>query len=217
MTIAGIALLATAAALAWIIARLRPEHRPIALALTVGLAADVVRAILVRYFPPNLNPDSPLRTGAALAAAYVDRALFIVWPFALAAAAVRVLARWPAWPFAIGYVVAASVLIAGYPSLRHETLRKTYLALDLLVLVPATGALAAWWIRGWRSARAGEPPRADYSGRAVAMLVAGQIGIVISGPYRIGLFGEAWELAIVGYVLIIGAVVLLQLLEVLTW
>ena len=49
------------------------------------------------------------------------------------------------------------------------------------------------------------------------MLVAGQIGIVIAGPYRIGLFGEAWELAIVGYVLIIGAVVLLQLMEVLTW
>ena len=41
-----------------------------------------------------------------------------MWPFALAAAAVRVLARWPAWPFAIGYVVAASALIAGYPSLR---------------------------------------------------------------------------------------------------
>ena len=39
------------------------------------------------------------------------RALFIAWPCAIAAAAVRVLARRRAWPVAIGYAVAVALLV----------------------------------------------------------------------------------------------------------
>jgi hypothetical protein len=145
-----------------------------------------------------------------------DRALFIAWPCAIAAAAVRVLARRRAWPVAIGYAVAVAVLVLGYPALRFAALRQAYLAIELSALAIGVVAVSAWWRQGWPSVRAGERQPLDVSGRVAAVLVLGHFAAVVSGPYRIDLFGEGWALAQLAYVVIFSAVFLLQFGEVLT-
>lgn len=209
-------LITTAAALAWTIARRRPEHRPIALALSVGLVADAGQALLIHSFPPNLDPSAPLRTGGRLIAAYLGRALYLAWPYALAAAATTVLGHRRAWPLALLYAAGVAVVVLGYSWIRFDVLRKTYLALELVALAFGVASLARWYAAGWRRGRAGKPEPADFTGRTAAMLVAGQFVIVVTGPYRFELFGESWAIAQIGYAILLSAVVLLELGEVIT-
>jgi hypothetical protein len=143
MRLALYLLSAVATALAWIVARRRAEHGPIAWALSIALAADIGRAVLLAWVlpPPNLAPSTPPLEGALRIAIYADRALFAAWPAALAAVALRVLARRPAWPVAIGYVASVAVLVGWYPALRFDALRKAYLAIELAAGFVGFGAL----------------------------------------------------------------------------
>ncbi len=207
---------AAATVLAWRIGTTRPQHRPIAWALSVHFGASVVRALILSRFPANPDPSAPQRTGAALAALYVSRALFIAWPYALAAAAVHVLARRRAWPVALVYIAAVGLLVLGYGWLRFDALRKAYLALELVALAIGLASVAKWYAAGWRRERAGKPEPVDFSGRIAAGLVLGHFATVVTGPYRFGLFGEAWAIAQLAYVVVLAVLILLQLLEVLT-
>jgi hypothetical protein len=190
-------LLTTAAVLlAWIVVRRVPHHRPIALALSVGLAAEIGRAALLAWVLPIPVPKEPLE-GCLRLAVYADRLLVLVWPFALAGAAVRVLARRPAWPMGIGYIVAAAALIVGYPALRFDALRRALLAIELAALLVGVGALMTWFRRAVRV-----DERGDVSIRTAAVLVLGHGAMVIT-TYAAGLFGEAWKVGQSAYLAVL--------------
>lgn len=200
--------LATAAAvLAWAVTLRRPSHRPVALALSAALLADLAgEALLAWVLPPaNLDRATPPLVGALRWAVYADRALFIVWPAALAALALRVLARRSAWPVAAGYMLAVAVLAFSYPSTRFDVLRQAYLLVELAALAIGVASLVAWHRRSWGI------ERADITTTIAIVLVLGHLASVVSGPYRVGLFGEAYDLNRLAYLAIFATVDLLQL------
>jgi hypothetical protein len=140
-------LAALAAVLAVVLARSRPEHRPIAIFLVASVAIDILRAYLRARF--DLGVPGPYE-GMRRAAFHVDEAGFVAWPAGLAALALVVFAHRPAWPpFALWSVVCVT-LIALYPSdlVRGPGLQRAYLAAYLggLATMIATGV--RWWTRG---------------------------------------------------------------------
>lgn len=197
-------LLAVAVALAWAMSARRREHRPIALALSVQTAAACARAALISFHPPNPDPSAPLRTGAALLAAYADRALVLVWPAALAALSLRTLAGVRAWPVALAYLGAAAYAIGAYPVLRFAALRRFYLAVDLLVLAVGVASIVAWGRRAWR--RQGPEVWHEVTAALIAAHIAGVL-VTYGGP----IFSpRGWEPMRAAYILILSAVVLLH-------
>ena len=211
MTLPLFALLLSAVALAWVVAlRRRPDHLPVALALSAALFAECGRAILVfRVLPPTPDPAHPL-TGWLRGAIYLDRALWLVWPAALAAASLRVLARRRIWPVAIVYVAAVAALCIGYPALRFDTLRRAYLACELVALTTAIGSLVTWFRQSYGQVRS------TITVLSAGLLSAGHFVAVVAGPYRFGLFGQVWELALIAYFATLLAVVAFHL-GVLIW
>lgn len=195
-------LLAVATVLAWLLARARRDHLPIALLLSTGLLCNVVRAGL-RAAVPTLatSPADPL-AGWARAAAHLDDLLFLAWPAGLAVVAVHVLARAPRWSWAPAAALAAIVagLAGAYPVTRGDVLRRCYLAAELAALAVGVFGVVQW-------ARRGE--RATPALLCAAFLVLGHF-VVLVGPYRFGLFGSAWYTAQVGYLLILVNLVLVQ-------
>lgn len=205
MTEALLSLLAAAAAVAWAVTRRRPEHRPIAFALSAAFLADVARVVLVYFFPPNLDLAAPLRTGSRLLAAYADRALYLVWPAALAGMALRVLAQRPAWPAAAAYVTASAYAIGSYASLRFDALRRFYLAAELVALLIGFAAFLTWLRRAWRK------ERPDLSVTIAALLVAAHLAAILSGPFTAGLFSAAaWAPMRGAYFVILAVVIVIQ-------
>src|SRR5258705_458631 len=88
-----------ATALAWVVARRRAEHRPIALLMTAGLASDVARRLLyVHALVPGYAraAGGPL-TGWARITAHVDNAFFLVWFAAFTAAAMAIFIKRRPW------------------------------------------------------------------------------------------------------------------------
>lgn len=63
MRVALYLLTAAMTILAWIVARRRPEHRPVALVLTLGLAFNLARAALLTWALPPPDPTSPPWSG----------------------------------------------------------------------------------------------------------------------------------------------------------
>jgi hypothetical protein len=196
-----------AVVLAWAVAMRRPSHRPIAWALSAGLAANMAQAVLLGRVlpPPNFDPSTPPFEGTLRWAVYVERALFIAWPALLAGVALRLLARRAAWPVAVGYVAAVIFLAVSYPWTRFDTLRRALLIIDLCALAVEIVSLAAWHFRTWRR------ERADIATTIAIVLIAGHFATVVAGPYRLGLFGEAWKLAQLVYFMNFATVTLLQL------
>ncbi|HSN97292.1 MAG TPA: hypothetical protein VLS89_03305, partial [Candidatus Nanopelagicales bacterium] len=154
---------------------------------------------------PAPNPEAtPPLADSLLWAVYLDGALFIAWPAALAACAVRVLAERRAWPVAIVYVAMSVALAASYPDARGSTLRLWYLAAVLGASLAGVASLAFWLRRHWGK------KRADLAVTVTALIVAGHLASVLAGPYRFGLFGAEWYLIQLAYLLLFSIVILLQ-------
>lgn len=197
-------LLGAAAALAWAIARKRSEHRPLAWALSVALLSEAIIEVLLEAFPPTLDPSAPPHQGTALLAVYANRALFLVWPGTLAALALRVLARAPAWPAGLAYLAASAYAIGSYPELRFESLRKFYLGVELTALLIGFVSMFAYGRRAWRK----ESP--DISVVCASLLVAAHFVAVLS-TYGGPVFPvTAWLPMRAAYLVILSTVVLLQ-------
>lgn len=86
IALVAFALSILACALAWALVRRRPEHRPVALLLTLGLFADIVRQALAVYAigPARASSGGAPLTGWARAAGHLDAALFTAYPAAMA-------------------------------------------------------------------------------------------------------------------------------------
>jgi len=200
MTYAG-AVVATL--LAWDVSRKRRAHRPIAVLLTFGLAADLARRAL-RVFvlvPAYAALNGAPASGMVRALAHVDQALFLGYPAALASVTLWVyLARRP-WPVMVVYVVAEVALIASYPVLRGEGVRKAYLGFQLACLAVAVGAFVHWMT--FRK----NPPTVTHW--IVALMMVVEIAGVAAGPWRLGLFVK-WDLAQMGYCMLYAMLILIQ-------
>jgi hypothetical protein len=197
-------IVSTAAAVcAWIETWRRASHRPVAVALSIGLAANVGRLVLMAWVlpPANFARDAPPISGPLVLAIYVDRALYLAWPAAVAALAVRVFTARRTWPVWLTWAAVCACLALSYPASRFDTLRRVYLAADLGAAVVSCGLLVPWW--------RGETP-ADLSTVSTAVLSAALLVWVLTGPHRYGLFAEAWNLSPYAYVLAMGSIVLLH-------
>jgi hypothetical protein len=195
------ALSGIAVALAWAAARRRPEHRPFAGLLTLGLVSDVIRLLLQRWVLPPPLLDNPPLTGWIRIAGYIDAALYVAWPIGIAAVALNTLAKRSMRPAIVAYVIVVAGLIIGYPTIRGDVLRKVLLGIELASMLVGLASILVWRRRSERS---------TITALCTSVIVVGHFGTVISGPYRFGLFGEAWFLAQVAYVLIYAVVIVLQ-------
>jgi hypothetical protein len=180
----GLSVLATV--LAWIVARHRPEHRPIAWLLGYGLATDAVRELIgARVLrPARVELAGAPFAGWTRAAFHVESALFLGWMVGVAAMAVWVFGKRRPWGLLVAWALAVTVLALGYPTVRGELLGKTYLALELAALCTSIGCFISW-----------------FAGRERARphhLIAGFIIIAelstLAGPFRFGVF-DAWDLS----------------------
>jgi hypothetical protein len=189
-----------AVVLAWAAARRRPEHWPFAGLLTLGLVSDVIRWALQRWVLPPL-PDNPPLTGWVRIAGDIDTALYVAWSIGIAAIALNTLAKRSMRPAIVAYVIVVAGLIIGYPTIRGEILRKVLLGIELASMLVGLASILVWRRRSERS---------TITAVCTSVLVAGHFGTILSGPYRFGLFGEAWFLAQVAYVLIYAVVIVLQ-------
>lgn len=178
-----------AVALAWLVARVRPDHRPVAALLTVGFLSDLARqALRVAVFVPAraVFAGAPY-TGWTRVAADVDNALFLAYPAAIVACMVVVLLRRRAWPVAVVWALAVAAMAVAYPMTRGAILSRCYLAAELAAVAVTIGSAVTWF---WRR----EVPTLTHG---VALLI-GVTEIAMLLPFRKGIF-TSWPLAQAAY------------------
>lgn len=198
---------AAAVLLAWACVLRTPAYRPVALALSAALSAELVREALTAWvlpMPPTSAEVARPLEGALRWAIYIDRAMFITWPAVLGACAVRVLAERRAWPVAIMYAGFVVILATSYPVARWGALRRWYLAVDITASLIGLASLITWLRRHWGT------KRPDLAVTTTAVLIAAHFTTIIAGPYRFGLFGPEWYLAQLAYLLMFCIVILLE-------
>ena len=167
----------------------------------LGLASDLILRALHRWvMPPPLLGNPPL-TGWVRIAGDIDTALYVAWPIGIAAVALKTLAKRSMRPPIVAYAIVVAGLIIGYPTIRGDVLRKVLLGIELASTLVGLASILAW-----RSRR----ERSTTTTLCTSILVVGHFGTVLAGPYRFGLFGEAWVLAQAAYVLIYAVVIVLQ-------
>ena len=201
------ALHAAAVILAWGCVRRVPAYRPVAFTLSVALAAELASEALIAWALPIPAPSqeiAPPYEGILRWAVYIDGALFIAWPAALAACALRVLAERREWPVALAYTAVSVALAASYPEVRGAALRRWYLGVDITASLIGLASLITWLRRHWGT------KRPDLAVTVTAVLVAAHFTTIIAGPYRFGLFGPEWYLAQLAYLLMFCLVILLE-------
>jgi hypothetical protein len=197
------ALSALATALAWVVARRRAEHRPIALLLTLGLASDAVRRLLFVYaIGPGyvVAAGGPL-TGAARGAFHVEQALFLAWPAAFTAAALAIFLKRRPWLVAGAWALMSGAVIVAYPTIRGASLQRVYLGVQAVSLAASCGFLLAWF----RSADRG----VAVAHGCIALVLVTELVSLMIGPWRADLF-TAWPIAQGSYAVVFLSLILMQ-------
>lgn len=186
----GILLASVVVVLAWVVSRRRPEHRPVAGVLTIGLVSDLARqALRVAVFVPARArfAGAPF-TGWTRVAADVDNALFLAYPAAIVALMVVVLLRRRPWPVAVVWALAVAALAVSYPASRGAVLSRCYLAAELAAVAVTVGSAVTWF---WRR----ESPTLTIG---IALLIGATEAATLL-PFSKGIFA-AWTLARASYV-----------------
>lgn len=185
--------------LAWLVARGRPDHRPVAALLTVGFASDLVRqALRVAVFvPARASFAGAPFTGWVRVAADVDNALFLAYPAAIVAVMVVVFLKRPAWPVAVVWALIVAALAIAYPASRGAVLSRCYLAAELAAVAVTVGAAVTWF---WRR----EAPTLTSG---IALLIGASEAATLL-PFYKGLF-NSWTLARVSYVTLYAILIVL--------
>ena len=198
---------AAAVLLTWVCVRRIPTLFPVALTLSAGFGAELASEALIAWVlppAPSASHVTPPYEGMQRWAVYIDGALFIAWPAALAACALRVLAERRAWPVTLAYAAVSVALAASYPEVRGAALRRWYLAVDLCAILLGLASLITWLRRHWGKRRA------DLAVTITSLLAATHLVAVLAGPYRFGLFGSEWYLIQLAYLLMFSLVILLE-------
>jgi hypothetical protein len=146
---------ALATALAWAVYKRRPEHRPIAWLLTIGLTSDVaLRMLHVWYFDEavaRLGVDTPWH-GWPRVVGHVSDALSIAWPAAVAGAAVAAFLGRKPWAVLGSYVVCVSGFVVWHPVTGNGSQAKALAACELAATLVAVGCALTWYRTSTKSA-----------------------------------------------------------------
>jgi len=201
MTIALLLAFATAIVLAWMLTSKRPEHRPVALLLCVGLAADVGQHVY------DLAVLGPLRdslgvavpwTGWARVAAFLAHAMTMVWPAAIVGAALVVYAGRKPWGAFLGWAIVLAVFAVAHPIGENQAMALAIV--QSLSIVAAAGIGYAWYRRTTTPATSAQ--------LALAMIVTAEL-VSLLGAWRIGPFA-AWPISQTLYLSMFGILILIQ-------
>lgn len=181
------------------VARARREYAPVAVALIVSTAADILRLVISPWLASSSAVASSSMAIRLIALRDIDTALWLTWPAGLAASAMVVFLRRKPWGVVIAWAVLSIALAAVYPWSRGENLRLTYLAAELAAQAIVLGGAIVWTARR-------EPPHAEHA--ALALLLATELGTLIAGPWR-AIF-TTWRIAQLMYVGAFAALVVVQ-------
>jgi hypothetical protein len=196
------ALAATATILAWALALRRPEHRPIAYLLTVGLGSDAARHVLtVKVIRPAALAfgDTPW-TGSARGAAIVDEVLFIAWSVAMVGAALVVFLDRRAWPALASYAALVVWIAAAHPMMLDGSLPRFYTVVQLASSAVCVGCALTWYIGAHKPATTAQT--------CLALTVAVEL-LSIAFSWRVGIF-QQWHLSQGVYLVLYGVLILIQ-------
>jgi hypothetical protein len=205
---AAIVLLYMAALMALALARYRADYGPVARFLLAVSVADLARMGAQRWLiapaweaqrAAGLDPAAVPLSGLGRIGGHIEHAGFLVWSAGVASLALVVLARRKVWPALATYGAAVAVLVATYPLIRGDALRRYYLGAELFALATALASAVAWWRRR-------EPPTLPV---AAALLISALDIAVLFGPYRVGLW-TSWAIAQAVYVVLYLVLVVIQ-------
>jgi hypothetical protein len=160
-------------ALALLLARRRPHHRPFAVWASVVLVADLARQGIMQACP-WIIAAGPF-AGARRAVAHLDQALWLTEPVGLAAVCwIVFLARRPTAPLLAGVALWCALAI-GYPwPFRGAVLGYAYAAIQALSILACFATMAVW------TRRRAEAPRPEHACASLATLLTCAL---FAGPY----------------------------------
>lgn len=186
---------------AWRLARERPYYRPLAELFAANIIAELTRYII--RVDVLSRADRPF-TGVARLAFHVEQAAGLVWPIGVAAVALVVLTRRPAWPaFAAGAAVLIARIVA-YPWLRGD--RLAWLLLGDQVALVGLCAWACWHLPKHTRTVERSPAPVLLEHHKAALFIVALEASMLAGPYLLrrvnGLAADPfglWWLAQIGY------------------
>jgi hypothetical protein len=203
MMLVFFAVLAGAVVLAWMLTARRPEHRPVAVLLTVGAVADGGLQVFDRAVLAPLRASRGVATpwtGWARAAGSLADALTLVWPAAIVATVLVVFAgRRPLAAF-VGWACAVAVLIGAHPMAGDGTQARALAVANVLAVAISVALVVAWYRKTARPATSAQ--------FALALIVSAEL-VSLLGAWRVGPF-ERWPVAQVLYLALFGVLVLAQ-------
>lgn len=197
------ALSAVNVVLAWLLTGREPEHRPLAVALTVGLVSDAaIKALRVLYLDAaigRLGLQSEWSGGPRLAG-YVTDALSLAWPAAVAGATVVLFVERSALLALGGYAALVAALTVFHAVAGTEALARDLTFAELVCCLVALGCAVTWYTRSKKSAT---------TAQACLMVVVAVEFMSLIGAWRVGLFAN-WHLTQLAYLAGFSVLILMQ-------
>ena len=183
--------------LAWMLARKRPEHRAVAVLLSVGFAADIVHPALdAMAAPPQADP---VNQWLAWIAGVLGNGLALLWPAALVGAALIVFAGRKPWAAIAGWACALALLVLLHPA--REVHARAFSLVQALAVACAVGIGVSWY------RRKGDRPMTSAH-FALAMILSTEL-VGLLGAWRVGPF-EHWPISQVLYLLLFAMLLVSQ-------
>jgi len=183
--------------LAWMLARRRPEHRVIAVLLSVGFAVDIVRPVFDGLAAPA--DAAPSLQRLAWIAGVLAHAVALLWPAALVGAALVVFAGKRPWAAVAGWAGALAMLVIVHPA--REDQARAFALVQLLATACAAGLVVAWYRK-----RAGRAMSSAHF--ALAMILSTEL-VSLLGAWRVGPF-EHWPISQALYLLLFAMLIVSQ-------
>jgi hypothetical protein len=203
MTIALLGMLAIASVLAWVLAARRPEHRPAAIVLTVGMAVDVIGhlydGVVLAPIRAELGMQAPW-TGWARAAGALAHAIALLWPATLVGCALVAFPGKRPWPAFAGWAAFVVVLAMTHPMASDGSLQRFLTAAQSVGALTAAVIVARWFFRATRAANSAQLILACVTLAEVVSLL---------GTWRYGPF-ERWMVSRAAYLMMLTSVVIAQ-------
>jgi len=202
MMLSLFALYIGAVVLAWLLTSKRPEHRPVALLLSLGLAVEIVQlALEVGVLAPlrtSLGVATPW-TGWAEVAGLAAKAVWMTWPAALAGTVLVAFGRKP-WLAFVAWACALAAFAVIHPIAGDGSEARALVAVEVLFVAISAGVLVAWYRK---------PSQPMNSAQfALTMIVATEL-VSLLGAWRVGLFAQ-WPVSQVLYLVLFGVLILTQ-------
>jgi hypothetical protein len=182
--------------MAWALTQRRPEHKPIAVLLSVGFVADVVYPILALL----LHSACPRATWAS---GMLANGLALVWPAAVVGAALVVFAGKKPWAAGFGWACALAAIAVSCSIAGNDSEPRVLTMIQVMASLSAAG-IGITWYRAARKART-----AANSAHFVLMAIIVTEVVALLGAWRIGPL-EHWPVSQALYVLMFGLVGFMQ-------